>query len=154
MHAVQPWIIWNTVHSFQTCFVRGLGLKAFQSLSCLSSPSKIKWIPHIFSQLPACVTVIVSQMLAECPICQPHMGMRKDVCWISSAGRERGGQRLGHLLPWPHRGVGRHGAATRPGCTWQVRICPSSCFLLGELLGASGYNREQFVKSRGRPQVN
>lgn len=151
MHAVQPWIIWNMVHSFQSCFVRGLGLKAFQSLSCLSSPSKIKWILHIFSQLPACVTVIVSQMLAECPICQPHMGMRKDACWISLAGRGCGGQRPGHLLPQPHRGLGGHGAATLLGYTWQVRIC---CLLLGELLGASGYKGEQLVKLRGQPQVN
>lgn len=36
----------------------------------------------------------------------------------------------------------------------QVGTCLSGCFLLGELLGASGYSRQQLVKSRGQLQVN
>ena len=108
------------VHSFQSHFVRGLDcLKAFQSLCHHSSPPKLNKSHTFFSQLPACVTVIVSRMLAERPICQPHPGMGKqrgkDACWVGLAGRGHGGRGAGALAPPALQRSRRAGHFSSPG---------------------------------------
>lgn len=161
MHAVQPWIIWNMVHSFQFCFVRGLDcLKAFQSLSRLSSP-------------PPPNKINPTRFLSTSSMCDRNCvsdtGRAPDLSALPGDGEGAGEGCLLDQLGWE----GTWGPGVRGACSagsteeWEGRMLPlawdarrqagtclGGCFLRGDLLGAGGYNRQQLVKSRGWLQVN
>lgn len=97
-------------------------------------------------------------MLAERPICQPHPGLGKewgkDACWINSSERRRGGGGPGACSPGPAEEWEGRMVMLAWDAQGQAGTGLSGCFLLGELLGDGGYNRQQLVKSRGQLQVN
>jgi len=69
-------------------------------------------------------------------------------------GGDMGAAGPGRLLPRPCRGVGGQDTSPRLGRAGAGGICLGGCCLREELLGASGFNQHQLVKSRGQLQVN